>query len=240
MPEEVAPAGQDNTATVQGTQPPASPANTAPPAPQPAPAVPPALAQPQPEAAPAKPAAFTSMLDPEPAKPIEASTEGKPADPSASASEADFDIAIPEGFEADAEAMTALKAIVKTEGLSAKDRAQQLADAHMASVKRLEEQRVAAGLKQIEAWEGEIKTHPDFGGARLDGNLEDAKRMLQRYGSPRLMKEFREMGVLSHPEFAFMLMRMSRDLSEGASIGGQNQARAEKSTADLLFPDLKK
>lgn len=188
---------------------------------------------------PAAPVKYSSMLGD---KPEDAAADagddsagadgGETAEPEAG----ELEISLPEGFTLDEEAFGSLKEVAKESGLT-KEQAQKLADTHMAAMKRHDEHRIATGLKTIQGWEDEIKAHPEYGGANLDKNLDAARLMLQKYGSPRLKKEFTEMGVLSHPEFAFMLMRMSRDLSEGESVGGESQAMQEKRTADILFDE---
>ncbi|MCD8352444.1 MAG: hypothetical protein LUC93_17710, partial [Planctomycetaceae bacterium] len=132
----------------------------------------------------------------------------------------------------------ALKDIAKEHGLN-KEAADKCVKVHIEAIDRFEAHKRAEGNKTIEAWEAEIKAHPEFGGPKLEENVEAFKLMVQKYGSPRLQQDFKQMGVYSHPEWAFMVMRMSRDLSEHRSVGGANQARAETvSTAKALFPDF--
>lgn len=150
----------------------------------------------------------------------------------------DFEIVLPEGFTPDEEAVGALKEMVKEGGLS-KEAAQKLADQHMKAIERYEAYRLTEGQKQIEAWEKEVREHSEFGGAKLAENVANARLMLQKYGSPKLKEDFTRMGVISHPEFIYMLMKMHRDVSEGASIGGAGQAMPERSAAKVLFPDFK-
>ena len=227
MSDVVAPgAGQDNTATTPVT----------PPAPQPAPVVtePVPPANPAPE--PAKPAEFNSMLGEKPAEPVKPGEvqpegdKGKPDEPA-------WDIKLPEGATADKEAMDFLKGLVKDGGMS-KEAAQKAADTHMAALQRYEAWRAAEGQKQIDAWEGEVKAHPEFGGVNLDKSVDAAKRMLQKYGSPKLVTDFQRLGVLSHPELAYMLMRMSKDVSEGESIGGAGHVMPETNPAKILYPNM--
>ena len=194
----------------------------------------------QPESAkqPEQPQKYSSMFDEKPEAKASGETDAGDADggDGTKPAEGDIDITLPDGAVADAEAMGILKGVAKETGLS-KEQAQKLADAHMAAMRRYDEHRISSGLETIQKWEDEIKAHPEFGGANLEKNADAAKLMLQKYGSPRLRQEFSEMGVLSHPEFAYMLMRMSRDLSEGESIGGQGQAMPEKDAASVLFGD---
>lgn len=227
-------AGQDNTETTGGAD------ALVQAAPEPAPVTKTDAASTESAKAPEpakQPQKYKSMFD-EPESEAEGDADADKAEggDDAKPDEGDFDIALPDGAVPDVEAMGILKGIAKETGLS-KEQAQQLADAHMNAMRRYDEQRISSGLATIEKWENEIKAHPEFGGANLEKNTEAARLMIQKYGSPRLRQEFSEMGVLSHPEFAFMLMRMSRDLSEGESIGGSGQAMPEKGMADILFGD---
>ncbi|MCC8108773.1 MAG: hypothetical protein LIQ30_06945 [Planctomycetes bacterium] len=154
------------------------------------------------------------------------------------AADIDIDITIPDGVTVDPDALSALKGIARDHGLD-RDGAEKCVQIPGDAIERFEAHRRAESNRIIESWEGEIKSHPEFGGAKLAESVEAFKLMMQKYGSPRLQEDFKQMGVYSHPEFAFMIMRMSRDLSEHRSVGGASQARPERvSTAKALFPDF--
>jgi hypothetical protein len=204
----------------------ASPAPAAPAAPEPKPAV---------SSAPAAPAA---PAEPKPVNPtpITPAKEGEKAEADPKEAEP-FKLTLPEG-EHDQEAVGLLEGLVQEGGLSP-ELAQKLADQHVAALQRYEAWKVTTGQKQIDAWEGEIRSHPEFGGLNLSANVEAAKLMLQKYGSAKLVDDFRRLGVLSHPEFAYMLMRLSRELSDHASIGGESRPAAAHNVAKNLFPNFK-
>lgn len=234
MQDPASATGQDNTATVPNAE--AAPQAKAPVTPAPAPAATPAPEQ----APPAKPAE-AAPAPKEPASLLGGSEQAdKPAEPGAEsdpgAAGPEFEAKFPDGVHVDQEAMAAVKEAVKAGDIKP-EMAQKLLDQHLAAVNRYEEAKLAEGFKTIEGWQNEIRSHPEFGGARLGENLEAANLMLQKYGTPRLVKEFKRMGVIDHPDFAFMLMRMSRDVSEGKSLGGANQATPEAS-AEAIYPTM--
>lgn len=223
--------GQDNTATVQTPAAVPAPAAEAPVAPPAAAIQQLATETPAPAAPkPAQPTEYPSMLA---GKQGKEGAEGDPAAPS----ETEFEIKLPDGAVADPEAVGFLKGMVKDGTMSA-EAAQKAAEAHLAAIERFEATRHAEALNIVKGWEQEIREHPEFGGVNLERNVENAKLMLERYGSPKLVSDFQKMGVLSHPEFAFMLMRMHGDVSEGVSIGGAAETSPQKSTAEILFPNL--
>lgn len=221
--------GQDNTATDANAQTPPSAAAAA----SPAPAAPLAPEQSGPAESPPATKEPASLLGGEDKadKPAE---RGAEADPAATGPE--FEATFPDGVRVDQEAMGFVKDSVKAGDLKP-ELAQKLLDQHLAAVNRYEEARLAEGFKTIEGWQNEIRSHPEFGGARLESSLESAKLMLHKYGSPRLVSDFRRMGVIDHPDFAFMLMRMGRELSEGTSLGGAGQATPEAS-AEAIYPTM--
>ena len=196
-------------------------------------AVPSPWSDPQPVPDSAESAEYPSLLAPD--DPSASTTTEAPTEAAAEAE--DFEITLPEGMIADPDLMGAVKDQIKS-GMLKPEAAQQLSDQYVQSMKRLEATRIAEGMKQIDAWQNEIQNHQEFGGAYLDTNIEAAKNMLHRYGSPRLMQEFKQMGVLSHPEFAFMLMRMSKDVSDGRSLGGAPTATPETSAASI-YPTMR-
>lgn len=168
---------------------------------------------------------------PEPGK---AGAEGQPAQPT----EADFTVKLPEGFAADTAAIDVLKGMVK-EGSLSKDAAQRLADTHAESVQRLIAKHQADWQTKIDGWENEIRANQEFGGPNLEKNVDSAKNVLRKYGSPKLVEEFKGWGALSYPEFAYMLMRIARDVSDGETIVGAGHALPENDPAKILFPDFK-
>lgn len=195
----------------------------------------PAAAEQKPDAAPT--AYKTSLLVDAPEK--QDGQEQKPEDgQGGEAAPEPFEIKIPEGFTADEESLGELKQLV-AEGALSKESAQKAADIHLKAIERYEAYRFQKGQEQIAAWEAEMKAHPQYGGASFGKNCETAKNILHRYGSPELAKDFNDMGVLSHPRFFDFLMKVSEDVSDGASIGGAGQAMPETTAAKVLYPDFK-
>lgn len=234
---------QDNTATGQ----PAPGAPSAPPSTPPATTT--ASAATPPANPPAAPAGTDSVTAKEPAKDGEFTSmlTGKSAEgekpkggqegAKADAPADDFDVVLPEGSRPDGQAVDFIKGLVKDKTVS-KEVGQKLANEHMAAVQRMREHAIADGQKQIDAWESEIRAHPKYGGVHFDQSVDNAKLVLQKYGSPKLLEDFGKMGVLSHSEFVYMLLKVHADTSEGTSIGGAGQSMPEKNVAKILYPNL--
>lgn len=212
------PAAPDANAAPQPQEPALQPVETPAPQPAAAPATPPAEAAPQQS----QPAELKTMLADE-----QQDDQGEP-----------FTVEIPEGFVADKDGVSFLEAKVK-DGTLSKEAAQELAKTHAEGIRRYEANLIANAQKRVDEWEGEIKSHPEYGGVKLDQSVQHAKLMLQKFATPKMIEDFKSVGILSHPDFFVMLNRMHGATSEGVSIGGAGQATPEKDAASVLFPDFK-
>lgn len=219
-PSPAAPAPEQQQ-PVQQPQPVAPPAE---PAPEPAPA-------PDGDAKPEGQQGLTSILAPEEPKPEgEAVGKTEPA-----GDDEPFAVAIPDGFVADKEAVGFLEGMVK-DGKYSKEQAQELADQHMKGIQRYQAHLISLAQQQVTAWQDEIRNHPKYGGVNLDRSVEAAKLVLQKYATPKMRTDFQNNGMLDHPDFFSMLMKIHEQTSEGVSIGGAGQAMPERDPAKTMFP----
>lgn len=149
-----------------------------------------------------------------------------------------FTVDIPKGFVADTEGVGFLEAKVK-DGVLSREAAQELANVHMDGIRRYEANLIANAQKQVDVWEGKIREHPEYGGIKLQESVDNAKLVLQKYGTPAMVEQFKSVGILSHPDFFVFLNKVHAETSDGVSIGGVAQATPETNTAKVMFPDFK-
>ena len=153
--------------------------------------------------------------------------------------ETDYEpFALPEGFEADPEALSRFKPLAKRLGLG-QEAAQELAGLYV----ELEQRRNAANAEFVERnnaeWAREVEHHPEFGGPRLRETRERVAGILRRYGSPVLMEQIRRMNVQNWPEMFYFLARTAQGSSEDNSPSGYEGGHDNQSAARILFPDFK-
>ncbi len=148
------------------------------------------------------------------------------------------EFAWPEGYHADEKVMAKFVPLAKKLGLS-RESAQSLATLYA----EIDRERNAAQAEFIAGnnrqWLREVEAHPEFGGANLQRTGESVASLMRRYGSPLLMAQIRQMNVQNWPEMFYFLARVSQAVSEDCSPGAGDARAAAKSTAQLLFPDMR-
>ena len=127
--------------------------------------------------------------------------------------------------------------------------AQQLVDLHVKNLKPwLGAVDAAEALEQdlkrrVAEWEGQIKAHPEFGGARLDESLTVARRAVAKLGGEPLMKALDETGAGVHPEIFAALVRAGRMFAEDSFVAGGSAPRSAntpEAMAALVYPTMKR
>lgn len=143
----------------------------------------------------------------------------------------------PDGYVADPGAMNRFIPLAKKLGLS-KDKAQALAGLYVELDRERSRSQAEFIAKNNAEWLREVRNHPEFGGMNMQRTGENVVSLMRRYGSPLLLTQMRQMNIQNWPEMFYFLARLSQAMSEDCSPSGTSSA-AGKSTAQLLFPDLK-
>ena len=148
------------------------------------------------------------------------------------------DFAWPDGFAADPETLGKFIPLAKKLGLS-KESAQSLATLY-AELEQGKNKTQAEFIEKNNAeWVREIQSHPEFGGSNLQRTGENVAGMIRRFGSPLLTAQIRQMNIQNWPEMFYFLARVSQVMSEDSSPASGDGYGERKSTAQILFPDLK-
>lgn len=168
--------------------------------------------------------------DPAQAAPQEVAAD-TPA-PEATPEPQDFDIAIPEGVEANADVLAEFKGIAKELNLSP-EAAQKLADLQIKMTLQQSEDMRA----QHVAWAEASKTDKEFGGDAFDANLSAAKTAMDAFASPELKSLLNVTGLGNHPEVIRAFVRIGKQISEDGSIVRGSKADSPSDPAKRLFPN---
>lgn len=154
----------------------------------------------------------------------------------------DLELKVPEGFEVDAEAMDALKALAKESGLKP-EQAQKLVDMHVGVQKALVERADAAIAEHAKAMQAAVKADKEIGGAAFESSLKVAKATLSRFGTPELVAAVDESGLGNHPELIRLLVRVGKATSEDSSAGKHpggvaTPANSEEAHLRAMYPTM--
>lgn len=171
----------------------------------------------------ATPAADAAPVVASPATPPAPETGAAPKEQSlapvktdATASADGIEIKLPEGAKIDQAQIDSFKAKAKELGLDSK------------TASALVEYQYKAGVTQMEALKQQIdksraadlealKGDPEFGGAKFDRTVADARSALQQFGGEKVSKLFEEYGIDKHPDVAKMLARVRAAIAEDST-----------------------
>lgn len=144
-----------------------------------------------------------------------------------------YEFKLPDGVQLDANATSAFSDVAKELNLT-QDAAQKVLD-KMGPV--LAGRHVEA-LNQAKAqWVEGAKSDKEFGGEKFGENLAVAKKAIDKFGTPELLKLLNESGLGSHPEVIRVFYRAGKAISEDRFVTGGASTNVEADPAKRLFPN---
>jgi hypothetical protein len=199
-----------------------------------APATPPASDAPN---APSTPAAVPPVQDPAtPAvPPTEPPAADKPADKPQGAPEK-YEFKYPDGYQVDETALGEYSTAFKELGLT-NEQAQRLVDMDAKRSTSSSEAALADQKQQVDTWVGELKSDPEFGGAKFEANVGIANKALAAFGSPELTQFFKDTGLGNHPLLVKAFHKIGTQLGEGSIHKTTSNQPAERSIAERMYPN---
>lgn len=198
-----------------------------------APAAPAPPASPLYNAAPETPAPETPATPAVPEVPAEATPPATPE-----AAPAALDLKLPDGFTVDEPTLTALKETLVDPGLSHQERGQKLMDMYVKQVEAIDAANTKAYSDTQEAWQKELQNDPVYGGDKLAGNLENAAKAFEVYGSTEAKEAFDVTGAGNNPHIVRMIFKMAAALNEGTHVAPRGPAAQNgkgRSVAEVLY-----
>lgn len=193
---------------------------------------------PVPTPAAAAPAVIKSLLAEAPA-----AASDKPAENGAVAEAApavEYKLKAPEKSSISADDLKAIETFAKEHKLSP-EQAQKIVDrdATVAASRVESQQKEFNGL--FDQWGGAIKADKDFGGEKLNANVEAVRRVVAQHADPEFKKMLEETPYGSHPGLFRMLARIGASMREDTSHTSSSQTPAsEVHPKDILYPHFAK
>ena len=185
------------------------------------------------------PAGDPPPADPKPADPKPA--DPPPADPkpksalTGNAPDKYEDFKTPEGTHLTTADLEKIAAHAKERGLSQED-AQKVVDRDSGILKAFSEDQKAAHDKMVNEGEDGLRKHPVIGGEKFDENIAVAKRAIERFADPEMVKFLDESGFGSNPHVVLMMHKIGAAMQDDKFVDGSpGKSAPQKSAADLLF-----
>jgi hypothetical protein len=147
-----------------------------------------------------------------------------------------YEFKYPQGYQVDETALGEYSAAFKELGLT-NEQAQRLVDMDAKRSTSSTEAAVAAHKQQVETWVGELKSDPEFGGAKFEANVGIANSALAAFGSPELTQFFKETGLGNHPLLVKAFHKIGTQLGEGSIHKTTSNQPAERSIAERMYPN---
>jgi hypothetical protein len=168
-----------------------------------------------------------------------AQADGKAATTAQTSTDAELKIVLPEGVKADVETLDAFKAAAKGLKLT-NEQAQKLVDFNLAAAKKQQERAAQQWEQQKKAWEGELKSDPEFGGQNFASNMDFAQKAAKQFGGDALVKVLEDTGLGRHPVLVKALSAVGKAIADdridkGAQAGATHQPTMNE-TIVSLFP----
>lgn len=137
---------------------------------------------------------------------------------------ADYEIRLPEGVEADANLLGALKASVKDP-----ESAQKLADTFFEVQAKASEHARTKWAEQQETWVKELKADKDF-----EANMFAVSAAMRQFGDEELSGFLNDSGLGNHPALFRLMASVGKALAEN-SVAGTNPPATAKSNEDPIL-----
>ena len=147
-----------------------------------------------------------------------------------------YDLKLPEGSLLSAEELGKIESFAKERGLPNKD-AQALLDQQSKLLTSYAEGEKSKWGTETAKWPDAVKADPEIGGEAFQQNVELAKRVVTRFGSPTLIKGLSETGFGNHPELVRIFARIGAAMDDDKLVmPGSKSSAATKSMEDVFYP----
>lgn len=154
-------------------------------------------------------------------------TQGTPLD--------GYEFKAPEGVELDKAALGEFLPLAKEMGLNA-EQAQKLVDLQA----RFTQQQAQSYVDQQAKWVDDIKADADFGGAKFDESLRQAKAVVDFVG-PEFKEFLNTSGMGNHPVIFRALAKLGPKFASDKVVTGESRnPGGDVKTEDVFFPSMKK
>jgi len=114
------------------------------------------------------------------------------------------------------------------------ENAQKMIDVAVAHTKALEKQAMDYQDKVRQYWHKSLREDQEFGGDNFDQTIENAKRVLGKYGSKELTDFLVKSGTGDNNEVIKLLARIGHSMGEDSTVDGST-APEPKSAADIIY-----
>lgn len=145
----------------------------------------------------------------------------------------EFEVTVPDGFQADPVLKEEFAPIAKELDLSPKG-VQKLVDLKA----KMDKQAVQKWGEHLVELKTQAKADPEIGGAKYDPAVAAARGVIGKYGTPAFRKMLNDYGVGAHPEMIRFMSKVAKATGETPVLdGGAGSGVVNKPLHELLYKD---
>ena len=155
---------------------------------------------------------------------------------------AEYKLTKPENSNLSDESVVKIAAFAREHGLTQKQAEAQInrESQVLSEARQAYEAESQAKLAEVqESWIATAQADKEYGGTELPKNVELAKRVLEKYGTPEfkaILEDPKQGGFGNHPELVRVLVRIGRAMSEDQLVApGAQGGKKAVSAAEKLF-----
>ena len=93
--------------------------------------------------------------------------------------------------------------------------------------------------KQVDDWRQAAESDKEFGGAKFEQTMKDARKTLEAYGSPELTEVLDQTGLGNHPALVRMFAQMGASMKEDQVVKAGNTPAGKKDLTEVFYPSSK-
>lgn len=145
-----------------------------------------------------------------------------------------YDLKVPDKSKLSKEDIDRITANAKELGLS-NDEANDLLEIESQAIDRYAERQNQEVSAMKSGWLKESENDTEIGGKEFTKNIELAKRVVDRFGSPAFKQALNNTGFGNHPEVIRTFMRIGLLMSEDQFVHAKTQGSNQKKSMEAVF-----
>lgn len=189
---------------------------------------------PAPEAKPTETKPLEETKTPPEAKETEVKETAPSEETKAPEEVVEYKLTLPKETFLDAEVLKEVEDFAKANKLTP-EAAQNLLEKQDSVIAKFVEAEKNSHEKQIEAWREEVISDPVFGGDNLKKMSENAKRVVEKFGSENFKNLLRDTGYGDHPEVFKFVAKLGSLMDNDSLVLPNAQGNGSKSIEDIFY-----
>ncbi|WP_272962321.1 hypothetical protein [Alcanivorax jadensis] len=94
--------------------------------------------------------------------------------------------------------------------------------------------------KQVDEWKQAAESDKEFGGAKFEQTMTDARKALESYGSPELTEVLDQTGLGNHPALIRVFAQMGASMKEDRTVKPEGAPAGKLDLTSAFYPNAKK